>query len=175
MWLHCLQRLELPAETASDQTLALDRIRDELSAALPGDAATVTRLLASCEAAFERCEPAVPSHGDFHPMNIFVGEDDSVTAIDVDTFAHRHASFDVAYFAAQTAIMGHHVFESFEATRALRERFLEAAPRADAECLHLWTAFALLRSLHYDLCILKLENKAQVAPFLRAAEFGLDA
>jgi Ser/Thr protein kinase RdoA (MazF antagonist) len=172
-WLHTLRSLQLRPAPASDMRQAIARCRAELSAALPEQRARVERLLDEVEDAPEYGGPLAPSHGDYHPMNVFVAED-RVTAIDVDTFALREPAFDVAYFVAQTAIMGFHVFDNFAATRELREVFRSCAPPAPEERVALHVRFALVRSLHYDLCILKVKDRGFVEPFLRAAGDGLD-
>jgi hypothetical protein len=114
-----------------------------------------------------------PSHGDFHPMNVYVS-DTRMTAIDLDTFALREKEADVGYFAAQTAIFGLHVFGSFHSTRELRRVFLDECGPVNDAWVAAYMAWTLLRSLHYDLCILKIENPF-VKPMLSATEHLLSA
>ena len=97
-----------------------------------------------------------------------------MSAIDLDTFSARESAVDVAYCVAQTAIFGFHVFGWIASTREARDTFLRCAPEAPRERIETHIRLTLLRSLHYDLCILKLESKDAVAPFLHAAEHGLD-
>jgi hypothetical protein len=68
--------------------------------------------------------------------------------------------------------MGYHLYGHFEGTREIREAFRQAAPE-EAERVDLHTRFALLRSLHYDLCILKLKEVPHLEAFLKAAETGV--
>ena len=110
----------------------------------------------------------VPSHGDYHPMNVFISPD-RVTAIDFDTLAGRRKEVDVAYFLAQFANLGLHVFGSFEATEELRSEFLSACGPLDHRRISAYMAWTLLRSLHYDLCILKIRNEAAES-MIRASE-----
>lgn len=100
-----------------------------------------------------------PSHGDFHPMNVFVSAE-RVTAIDLDTFALREREVDVAYFLAQTAIFGIHLHNSFAATHQLRTEFARECGDLDRQRVVAYMAWALLQSLHYDLCILRIENES---------------
>jgi hypothetical protein len=171
-WLHALHLLDLHPTVAKDLQQALARCRAELPSALPDERSRVELLLDNVDLEYDG--PLVPSHGDFHPMNVFIAAD-RVTAIDVDTFALREPAFDVAYFIAQTSIMGFHVYGDFSATRELRAVFRACAPSVDDARVDTHMRFALLRSLHYDLCILKLKERGAVAPFLCAAEYGLDS
>jgi aminoglycoside phosphotransferase len=100
----------------------------------------------------------VATHGDYHPMNVYVAPQ-RVTAIDLDTTALRDPETDIGYFLAQTANFGLQMFDSFEATRELRDRFRSCFPQADERRVVAHIAWALLRSLHYDVCILKIDNK----------------
>jgi hypothetical protein len=100
-----------------------------------------------------------PSHGDFHPMNLFVSED-RVTAIDLDTFALREREADIGYCLAQTANFGFILFGSFKDTERLRAVFLEECGPVQPDRLAAHMAWTLLQSVHYDLCILKSKNEA---------------
>ena len=92
-------------------------------------------------------------------MNIFVSAE-RVTAIDLDTFALRGREVDVAYFLAQTAIFGIHLHESFAATHDLRTEFVRECGDLNQEQVVAYMAWALLQSLHYDLCILRIKNES---------------
>jgi hypothetical protein len=100
-----------------------------------------------------------PSHGDFHPLNVFVSPE-RVTAIDLDTFGLREREVDVAYFLAQTAIFGIHLHESFAATQELRAEFLSECCTVNKQRVVAYMAWTFLQSLHYDLCILRIENES---------------
>ena len=100
-----------------------------------------------------------PSHGDFHPMNVFVSRD-RVTAIDLDTLASRDRETDIGYFLAQTAIFGVHLFGSFGETSNLRNEFLRHCGPLDRHRVVAHMAAAILQSLHYDLCILRVRNES---------------
>ena len=100
-----------------------------------------------------------PSHGDFHPMNVFVSRD-RVTAIDLDTLASRDREMDIGYFLAQTAIFGVHLFGSFGETSNLRNEFLRHCGPLDRHRAVAHMAAAILQSLHYDLCILRVRNES---------------
>lgn len=99
-----------------------------------------------------------PSHGDFHPMNLFVAED-RVTAIDLDTFAWREREADIGYCLAQTANFGMMLFGSFDETKLARSIFLGECGSVDLHRVRAYMAWTLLQSVHFDLCILKVRNK----------------
>ena len=175
-WLLALQQ----ARFAGLQTGSVgdfQRVCNELTLALPSATRRLRPLTRFIGAHLEPDTPGVPSHGDYHPMNIFVDER-RVTAIDIDTFAAREPMFDVGYFVAQTAIMGFHESRSFAPTEEFRAAFLQTiADRAPArfrkERIRVHVSFALLRSLHYDFCILRANPQHLVDPFLSAAERAL--
>lgn len=172
-WLAALQQLNVPAAPPASAGFNLERCRRELPAALPQHAARLETLLDRIAAAIEPPGALVPSHGDFHPMNVYVA-DDRVTAIDLDTFAAREPMTDVAYFLAQSAIMGFLLWQSFAPTAPVRNAFVEAYSRhssleLDPSRAGLHMALAFLRSLHYDYCILHTHPDAAVEPFIQAA------
>jgi hypothetical protein len=172
-WLAALQSLPVTLERAAPG-FNLERCRRELPDALPDHAARIAALLDDVSHSLEEPAAVVPSHGDFHPMNVYTAPD-RVTAIDLDTLAAREPAADAGYFVAQSAIMGYLVLESFEATAAFRSAFLEryagSAPHpCGSERLALYVALAFIRSLHYDFCILHTNPHALVEPFVSAAE-----
>ena len=177
-WLTALQRLDVPAEPSVSPGFNLESCRQELPAALPEHAARLERLVNSIAAAVEPRTTLVPSHGDFHPMNVYIAAD-RVTAIDLDTFAAREPMTDVAYFLAQSAIMGFLMKGTFDVTSALRRAFVDAYEQnssiaPDRSRIGLQMALAFVRSLHYDFCILHTHPEAAVVPFLDAAARALE-
>jgi hypothetical protein len=100
----------------------------------------------------------VPSHGDYHPMNIYVAPH-RVTAIDLDTLAARDPEADIGYFLAQTANFGLMMFDRIDATQDLRQSFVSCFPGMDNRRVSAHIAWTLLQSLHYDACILKIHNQ----------------
>ena len=172
-WLRALRSRSFP-ELPQAQSLApvLERCQRDLADTIPELALRFRKILDDlAELADATDGPLVPSHGDFHPMNIYVTGDGVVTAIDLDTVAYNEPAFDVAWFVAQTAIMGHHVHGSFDTTAAARRAFSDAVPE-DKERVALHVRLAVMRSVHYDLCILKLKEVPHLEPLLKAAESG---
>jgi hypothetical protein len=109
-----------------------------------------------------------PSHGDFHPMNLYVS-DHRVTAIDLDTFALRECEADIGYCLAQTASFGLKLFGSFHETEPARTAFIEECGPVEIPRVVAYMAWAFLQSVHYDACILKVKN--DTAPqMIRAAD-----
>jgi hypothetical protein len=166
-WIHAMHSLRVDLPVRDDLPAKLDRCREELDN--PRAAAVLDSLRDRLES-----DTRVPSHGDCHPMNLYASADGRITAIDLDTLTLREPAFDIAAFYSQLAIMGHHAFGSFEATSELRKRFLTCAPPVQEERFQVHVRFSLIRSLHYDLCLLKLKKRDHVEPFLNAAEHGLD-
>lgn len=174
-WLTALQRSGITPPRTHVSGPDLDRTLRELPAALNGEGARVTRLV---EAAIERSsEPAstlVPSHGDFHPLNVFLAPDGRVTAIDIETFAAREPLADVAYFLSQSAVMGYLANGSFTNTAPMRRAFIDAyssaANLADSQRVAALAGTSFLQSLHFEHCILRTGNFTMVKPFLDVAE-----
>jgi Ser/Thr protein kinase RdoA (MazF antagonist) len=157
LWLAAMHALKVDVKPDRFDVAAAQRRAAELASAL--DDPTIIRI-AGAAIRMLGTEPAsvVPSHGDYHPMNIFVAPG-RVTAIDLDTVGLRDADADVGYFLAQTANFGLQMFDSFDATRDLREAFLGSCPQADMRRVSAHMAWTLLQSLHYDACILKIKNE----------------
>ena len=155
------------------------RFSTELAQLLPKRASGIRRL---AERALEKLDspdqsPLVPCHGDFHPKNVFITDAGRVTAIDFDTFGLQEAAADVAYFLAQTAIMGYFRRGSFTITSQAREYFLQAYENAASPLprprLALYLGMAFLQSLHYELCVLKNDKAAIIEPWLEISERGV--
>ena len=175
-WLLALQELRVhgiqPGSPGNFQ-----RTRDELMLALPGFTRRLKPLVKFIDDHLEADTPGVSSHGDYHPMNLYI-DAQRVTAIDVDTFACREPMYDVGYFVAQTAIMGYQTFQRFDSTEEFRQAFLDtiatrAPSRFRKQRIRVHIAFAILRSLHFDFCILRTKPHQVVEPFLAAAERAL--
>ena len=180
-WLAAFHSLAVAGNSRLEQIRTnLSRHQRELTEFLPDHAGRIERLCQECLARLQERElmALVPSHGDFHPMNVFVAGDGRVTGIDLDTFGLQERTADVAYFLAETAIMGYHRLGSFDATAPARRHFLrsycDAWRPVSSERLGLYLALTFLQSLFYDLCILHTGNKAMVEPWLTNSERCLD-
>lgn len=99
----------------------------------------------------------VPSHGDYHPKNVFLTPE-VTTVIDFDTFALRDAAFDVGYAIGQLLIMSYLRMEDLSpgASAALAFwRHYERDGRAPWARVARQVARTFLQSLHYELCTLR--------------------
>ncbi len=99
----------------------------------------------------------VPSHGDFHPENVFLTSDHK-TVIDFDRFGLREAAYDVGYAMGQLLFMSYIRLGDFApgAQAALafwRHYSLEGC--ASWTRVAVQVARLLFQSLHYELCILR--------------------
>ena len=175
-WLAALHDSPVGAQSRLEQMRELvDRYGRTLAELLPEWAGRIERLTDCVLLALEarHLSALVPSHGDFHSKNVFIAEG-RVTAIDLDTFGRREQVADVAYFLAQTAIMGYRRLGSFEATVRARHHFLRAyldiASSLSIERLAIYLGATFLQSLYYELSILRTGNTAIVEPWLANAE-----
>jgi hypothetical protein len=156
-WLRCLWTMDVEAPTVSFERDDVARRAAELSRTLE-EPLIEDMAKRVCDVLAVSPSTRVPSHGDFHPMNVFVAPE-RVTAIDLDTFAMREREVDVAYFLAQLANFGLHVHGSLAGTRSTRRAFLEACGPVNEERMAAHMAWTLLGSLHYDACILKVRSE----------------
>jgi hypothetical protein len=174
-WIRRLQGLSLAPEPAADLASVVERCRRELAGRLPRHAARIGRLSETLLAHLtEAPERTVSSHGDFHPMNVFFSASGRLTAIDLDTFAAREPAADIGYFVAQLAIMCNLSLGDLQVTRGLRTEFLHHAPQVNPDRIDVHVRLAFLRTLHYDLCILRLTDGSKVDRFLNVVEHGLE-
>jgi aminoglycoside phosphotransferase (APT) family kinase protein len=173
-WLARLHSLDVAADQETIKPASIERWIEELSAELPKQAARIRRACDSLSPLLSGSDATVPSHGDYHPLNIFLA-DDRVTVIDLDTFGHRERAADVAYFMAQTAIMGYLAHGNFHSTRQVRAAFLQAyeaesGVHVSQARMALYAAAAFIQSLHYERAILHTNNERIVQVWLQSAE-----
>jgi hypothetical protein len=98
----------------------------------------------------------VPSHGDFHPNNVFTTAR-LTTVIDFDTFGRREPAFDPGYAIGQLLIMSFLKTGSFAAGARAALPFWERyhqEGRAPWRRVAVQVARTFLQSLHYELCTL---------------------
>jgi len=176
-WLAALHGAEVTAQPRLERVrMLVARQGRELMELLPQQAPRVERLAARALTGLDarHVTPLVPSHGDFHPKNVFITAEGRVTVIDFDTFGLQEQAADVAYILAQTAIMGYRRRGSFAATTRVRHRllqaYLEAAPMLSGQRLALYLGMVFLQSLHYELCTLRNGRTAIIEPWLANAE-----
>jgi hypothetical protein len=176
-WLAALHGAEVNTQPRLERVrMLVARQGCELMELLYQQAPRVERLAARALAGLEarHLTSLVPSHGDFHPKNVFITVDGRVTVIDFDTFGLQEQAADVAYMLAQTAIMGYRRRGSFAATTHARhcflQAYLEAAPMLSGQRLALYLGMVFLQSLHYELCALRNGRTAIIEPWLANAE-----
>jgi aminoglycoside phosphotransferase (APT) family kinase protein len=116
----------------------------------------------------------LPSHGDFHPMNIFIAGTERVTGIDMDKYALREPEADIGWFLTQTAGLGFFEKRSFSCTEHVRRMFLDEYQAGTASPIQprrvaLYMAMVFIKNLHFELVLLKTGRTEYVAPWLKAA------
>jgi streptomycin 6-kinase len=173
-WLAALHQMPVTAPEPPEYSALITRYAAELIQKLPAHQRRISAAAQTISGRLGARSDTLPSHGDFHPMNVYLDDSGRVTVIDLDTFSRRERACDVAYFTAQTAIMGYLLWGDFSSTAELRAAFLESYQSAarvslDPGRLATHTAFAFLQSLHFELAILNTGNTAIVEPWLAAA------
>jgi Phosphotransferase enzyme family len=101
--------------------------------------------------------PPMPSHGDYHPGNVFLSPG-LTTVIDLDHFGRREAAFDVGYAIGQLLIMSYirtgALAPGARAALAFWRRYRHGGQAAwPRVAVHV--ARTLLQSLHFELCTLR--------------------
>ncbi|MBI4499375.1 MAG: phosphotransferase [Chloroflexi bacterium] len=172
-WLARLHQSALPEELAprAEPRDGLEDYGRDLAAAYPGQRRSVQDLLTRLTDLLGEPsrETLVPTHGDYHPKNIFL-DGPTVTVIDFDTFALGEPARDLGYFLAQCAIMAYHKRGSFAPALAPIQAFLEGYRAAgldpDLRRAARYVARAFFQSLHYELCVLHTGNHALIPVWL---------
>jgi aminoglycoside phosphotransferase (APT) family kinase protein len=159
-WLLELQRSQLAGEPKGQEGAveSVQRWSQELAATFPGHAHQLEsvsgRLIPTLQA---DGIPLAPSHGDYHPMNIFLTPT-LTTVIDFDTFALREAAFDVGYAIGQLLIMSYFQTGAFgpgaEAALAFWQHY-QTRGRALWDRVAAQIARTFFQSLHYELYTLR--------------------
>jgi hypothetical protein len=172
LWLATLHNTVVESHNRIKKVAAdVTRYGGELARLLPRQSARLERLmsLALSELLMKDLK-LVPSHGDFHSKNVYITDDGRVTLIDLDTFGRQEPAADVAFFLAQTAIIGYHRQRSFAASQQHRDYFLrcylDASLPIPPERLAVHLGVTFLQSLHYELCVLRTGNLAIIDPWL---------
>lgn len=122
--------------------------------------------------------PLVASHGDLHPNNLHIADDDrmSVMAIDVDTAGLRRPAYDVGYAVAQMLIMSRMRTGSFHAGACAANAFMrrwEMGGASDADSVAAEVVRALLQSLHFELVTYRNGRTELLDPWLYASHLML--
>ena len=153
------------------------RLSADLLAGFPGWA---WRMEAAIGWLLERLPEAgepVPSHGDYHPENVFVSSG-AVAAIDFDNFGAREAGYDVGYAIGQLLIMSRLRSGDFGAgARAAAEfwKCYEEEGTATPDRVGAHVARTFLQSLHYELVVLKNGRVDLIEPWTSQMERWLQS
>jgi aminoglycoside phosphotransferase (APT) family kinase protein len=179
-WLAALHQSRVPADVAPIDSDAVSQRSRELAAILPEQAKQLDRIANGISR--ELVKPilrTVPTHGDFHPMNILIAGTQRITGIDMDKFASREAESDIGWFLMQTAAVGFFKSGNFRASEPARNRFVECyetemgrAVRADRVAMYM--AIAFLKNLHFELVLLKTGRDEYAGPWLEGAATVLE-
>jgi thiamine kinase-like enzyme len=155
-WLLQLQEWKLDGEPKNPEGAieSVQRWSQELTVAFPEHAGRLESVAERLVLALQDDGiPLVPSHGDYHPMNIFLTLT-LTTVIDFDTFALREAAFDVGYAIGQLLIMSYFQTGAFDQGAKSAIAFWDHyRTRGQA----LWSRVAVhiartfFQSLHYEL------------------------
>jgi aminoglycoside phosphotransferase (APT) family kinase protein len=174
-WLAALHQSEVHALPVSTEFEAVSQWADELKDAVPDSAEQLDAIARTIHQELSReGRPLVPTHGDFHPMNILIKGTQRVTGIDLDKFAAREAEADIGWFLMQTAAFGFFEVGSFNSTEFARRAFIacyesEMGQPIRTDRAALYMAMAFLKNLHFELVLLKTGHMQYARPWLEGA------
>jgi aminoglycoside phosphotransferase (APT) family kinase protein len=175
-WLARLHGLRLPLPLSPTDAQAVWNQAKDLSAELPFHARRIVRIAdAILKEVAAPVDCVVPSHGDFHPMNVLSFGDERVTGIDIDKAAFREPEADIGWFLMQTAAFAFFEKQSFHCTDSARRTFAESyetesGRRIRPRRVALYMAMAFLKNLHFELVLLKTGRTQYADRWLWAAE-----
>ncbi len=178
-WLCALHSSDVQGNPTSIDGSAVSQWGVELSEAHPPASPLLAKITAAIGNELEQpMGETVPSHGDYHPMNIFVAGSNRVTAIDLDKFANREPESDIGWFLMQTAAFGFFSTGNFESTREPRRAFVrcyeaEMGREINVRRAALYMAMAFLKNLHFELVLLHTDQTQYADPWLKAAESAI--
>jgi aminoglycoside phosphotransferase (APT) family kinase protein len=174
-WLAALHECPVPASPAAIDVDAISRWARELGEAQPDDAGRVDAIAnAVLEELTKPISDVRPSHGDFHPMNIFIAGTQRITGIDIDKFAAREPEADIGWFLMQTSVFGFFKTGTFASTGTARRAFVQCYEAETGRSLRarrvaLYIAMGFLKNLHFELVLLKTGRTEYCDPWLKAA------
>jgi len=105
-WLAALHSSNLSASSDSFDAHQVLRWAQALTEVQATDARMIRDIAdAVLQRLSETATPGVPTHGDFHPSNVFIAGNERVSGIDLDKFAVREPESDIGWFLMQTAVL----------------------------------------------------------------------
>jgi hypothetical protein len=177
--LHALRnpalRARSPVEGAPSSLCAMQRHCAELAARFPTEAVRITQIaqtILTCLTG-SPVQPLVPTHGDFHPKNIYVAGE-RVTVIDFDRFAYSRPERDIGYFMAQSMTMAYTASMHFRASATWNAEFMDsylvAGQTPDPAILGAHLGIAFLEVLFYRLIVRPVADHAFFRDWLAQCE-----
>ncbi len=178
-WLATLHQCTVPASPAQIDQDAVSRWVTELAEVQPAEGDRLDRIGTAILRELHNSVPdTVPSHGDFHPYNVFIAGTQRITAIDMDKFAAREPEADIGWFLMQTSAFGFFHIGNFDLTEQARRSFVQCYESETGRTIRinrtaLYTAMAFLKNLHFELVLLKTGRSEFASPWLQAASAAI--
>jgi aminoglycoside phosphotransferase (APT) family kinase protein len=174
-WLAALHQSGVPAAPSDIDRAAVSQWARELCDVLPDERDRLDKIARAV--AHEGEQPLTdikPSHGDFHPMNVFIAGTHRITGIDIDKFAAREPEADIGWFLMQTGAFGFFDTGKFRSTEPARRFFIqcyesETGTEVRESRAVFYMAMAFLKNLHFELVLLKTGRTEYANPWLTGA------
>ena len=164
-----------PVECAPGSLRAMQQHCAELAARFPAEAVRITRIAQAIQDGLQDSpvQPLLPTHGDFHPKNIYVAGE-RVTVIDFDRFAYSRPERDLGYFIAQSMTMAYTASLHFHASANWNAEFVDSYVAAgqppDPGALGAYIGIAFLEVLFYRLVVRPVADHAFFREWLAQCE-----
>ena len=134
----------------------MERLARDLASALPSHSPRVQALAEKISRALPQPLGLRPSHGDYHPGNVFITPQ-FTTVTGMETIGLREPEFDAAYAVTRLLVSSRLATgtssRGAEAADAFLRRYLDQSP-LDGPRLRLHMALTLMQNLHHELCVL---------------------
>jgi aminoglycoside phosphotransferase (APT) family kinase protein len=174
-WLAALHQCSVPATVTPPDMHSPSRWIQDLAEILPDERKRLDQIAVAV--ANELAKPisgTVPTHGDFHPMNVLIAGTQRVIGIDMDKFASREPETDIGWFLMQAAAFGYFNSGTFATTEFCRRAFMqcyetEMGCAARPDRVGLYMALAFLKNIHFELALLKTGHGQYAQPWIEGA------
>jgi len=174
-WLAALHQSGVPAAAVSREHEGVSQWVDDLRQFVPNHTEQLDAIAKRIQDTLASdMNGLVPTHGDFHPMNVLIDGTQRVCGIDMDKFAAREPETDIGWFLMQSAGFGFFKSGTFNATEIARQTFIETYQAETGHKIRgdragLYMAMAFLKNLHFELVLLKTGRIEYAKPWLAGA------
>jgi aminoglycoside phosphotransferase (APT) family kinase protein len=174
-WLSSLHHCSVPGGLMASDLNVISHWVGELAQVLPSETSRLDKISnAVIEGLSNNGYQVLPSHGDFHPMNIFIAGTERVSGLNMDKFGAREPAADIGRFLMEAAATGFFSTGTFASTYHARRAFIqcyesEIGEEIDEERVALYMVMTLLKQLHVELVVMRAGSAEYTSAWLKSA------